>query len=102
MLDSVPDALMLPATLKRGDRLADRVDSVVTFAEPLLGVDRRSGGRAWVRQQPHGRLFVTRDSADTIFFPRDHARSGQPRYRWETQTDGSQWGYLVNGATDVR
>jgi hypothetical protein len=90
----VPDALMLPATLKRGARLADRVDSICAFAEPILGVDRAKGERAWIRQQAHGQLFITRDSADTIHFPRDHCLSGQPRYRWEKQPDGSEWGYL--------
>jgi hypothetical protein len=101
MLATVPDALMLPATLKRGNRLADRVDSLCAFAEPLLGVDRRAGGRAWCRQQPHGRIFVTRDSDDTMFFPRDHARSGQPRYRWELMGDGVEFGWLVEGAGDA-
>jgi hypothetical protein len=33
--------------------------------------------------------------ADTICFPRDHRLSGQPRYRWEKQLDGSEWGYLL-------
>lgn len=101
MLASVPDALMMPSTMKRGPRLHDRVDSICTAAEPLLGVDRRSGGRAWVRQQPHGKLFVTRDLADTIYFPRDHPRSGQPRYQWEPQADGVEFGWLVEGANDA-
>jgi hypothetical protein len=96
VLQPFPDALMLPAALKRGARLHDRVASIAAIAEPLLGVDRAAGERAWVRQQPHGRLFVTRDPADTIFFPRDHDRQGQPRYRWETQADGSQWGWLIS------
>jgi hypothetical protein len=90
-----PDALMLSSNQKRGARLADRVASIAEFAEPILGVDRAAGERAWIRQQPHGQLFITRDLADTICFPRDNRLSGQPRYRWEKQLDGSEWGYLL-------
>jgi len=91
---------MLSSSLKQGARLADRVASIAEVAEPLLGVNRANGGRAWIRQQPHGKLFVTRDPADTILFPRDHPLSGQPRYRWESQEDGSQRGWLVEGACE--
>ncbi len=87
---------MLCADQKSGKRLVDRVASITDIAEPLLGIDRSTGERAWIRQQPHGRLFITRDPTDTIFFPRDHERSGQPRYRWEKQPDGSEWGYLID------
>ena len=31
------------------------------IAEPLLEVDYKAGERAYIRKQPHGRLFVTRD-----------------------------------------
>ena len=89
------DALILGAEVKNGKCLVDRVTSITDIAEPLLGVNRFIGERAWIRQQPHGRLFVTRDPADTIFYPRDHERAGQPRYRWEKQHDGSEWGYLI-------
>ncbi len=96
---SKPDALILCAGQKNGKRLVDRVASITAIAEPLLGVDRSAGERAWIRQQPHGRLFVTRDPADTILFPRDHTWSGQPRYRWEKQPDGSEWGYLIDAVS---
>jgi hypothetical protein len=91
-----PDALMLSSNQKRGARLIDRVASIAEIAEPILGVDRAAGERAWIRQQPHGQLFITRDLADTICFARDHRLSGQPRYRWEKQCDGSEWGYLID------
>ena len=91
-----PDALMFSSAQKRGARLVDRVASIAAMAEPLLGIDRAAGERAWIRQQPHGRLFITRDPADTICFPREHRLSGQPRYRWEKQPDGSEWGWLVS------
>ncbi len=87
---------MLLAHTKRGERLVDRVRSITDVAEPLLAIDRAMGERAWIRQQPHGRLFVTRDPADTICFPRDHRLAGLPRYRWERQADGSEWGYLAD------
>jgi hypothetical protein len=93
-----PDALFLPAALKRGPTLFARVSSVCDVAEPLLEVDRSAGERAYIRSQPHGRLFVTRDPADTIFFPTGHPRSGEHRYRWEKRDGGVDVGYLLESA----
>ncbi len=90
-----PDALFLPESLKAGSRIFDRVASISAVAEPLLEVDRAKGERAYLRKQPHGRLFITRDPSDSIFFPTTHRRSGQPRYRWEQRPDGIEIGYLV-------
>jgi len=89
---SRPDALMLPQSWIRGKRLPDRVASILDRADPILG------GPGRIRMMPHGRLFLTCSIEDTILFPTDHPRSGQPRYRWERQPDGSEWGYLVEGA----
>jgi hypothetical protein len=33
---------------------------------------------------------------DTILFPKDHERDGQPRYRWELQPDGAEFGFLIS------
>jgi hypothetical protein len=84
-----PDALFLSAGRKRGPRLADRVGSIADIAEPLLG------GRAYIRQQGNDWLFITLCPGDTINFPTDHPRCGQPRYAWISQPDGSRFGYLV-------
>ena len=92
-----PDALFLPETVKTGGRIFDRIAAVCRIAEPLLQVNLAAGEKAYIRKQPHGRLFVTRDASDTIFFPIDHPRSGQPRYRWERQPDGAEFGYLIEG-----
>jgi hypothetical protein len=89
-----PDALILPPGSKRGARMVDRVASICDIAEPLLGVDRSADQHAWIRQQPHGRLFVTRDPLDSINFPNDHPRSGEPRYEWVDGPDGIRRGYL--------
>jgi hypothetical protein len=91
-----PDALWLPETMKSGGRIFDRVKSICQIAEPLLGVNFAAGERAYIRKQPNGRLFITRDPADTIFFPIGHPRSGQQRYRWEQQMDGTELGYLIS------
>ena len=90
----IADALMLPAGCKRGSRMVARVASICEIAEPLLGVDHAAGQHAWIRQQPHGRLFITRDPLDSINFPNDHPRSGQPRYDWIEGPDGIRRGYL--------
>jgi hypothetical protein len=89
-----PDAVFLPETLKAGGRIFDRIGSICKIAEPLLEVDFPRE-RAYIRKQPHGRLFITRDPTDTIFFPTGHPRSGQQRYRWVQQADGADLGYLV-------
>lgn len=93
-----PDALMLPSTIKFGYRMSERAENACLHAERLLQADVAAGERAHIRTQPHGRLFVTRDPFDTIFFPTGHPRSGQPRYHWERQPDGSEHGHLVEGA----
>jgi hypothetical protein len=91
----VPDALMLSDDRKRGARMIDRVASIADIAEPLLRVDRAGGERAYIRLQGNGKLFISKSIVDTILFPKDHPREGQPRYRWELQPDGSEFGYLV-------
>ena len=93
----LPDALFLPESTKAGSKLRDRVNAVADIAEPLLEVDRSAGERVYIRKQPHGRLFVTRDPHDTIFFPTGHPRSGASRYRWERRDDGVEVGYLLEG-----
>ena len=78
--------------------MAERVGSVCEIAEPLLEVDRPAGEHAWIRQHGPQWLFVTKSFRDTIYFPTDHPRSGQSRYTWLNQPDGSRFGYLVEGA----
>jgi hypothetical protein len=91
-----PDALMLPEDRKRGARMVDRVASIADIAEPVLKVDRTRGERAYIRLQSNGKLFVSKSTFDTIFFPKGHPRDGQPRYHWELQPDGSEFGYLIS------
>jgi hypothetical protein len=92
----VPDALMLPEGRKQGTRMVDRVASIAGIAEPLLQVDRARGERAYIRLQGNGKLFVSKSIFDTIVFPKDHQRDGQPRYRWELQPDGAEFGFLIS------
>jgi hypothetical protein len=90
-----PDALFLPASLKRGATLRERVGSVADVADGLLEVDASDGEKSYIRTQPHNVLFVTRDPYDSIYYPLDHPKSGQPRYRWEKRDGGVQIGYLI-------
>jgi hypothetical protein len=97
-----PDALMLRGVLRKGSRGVDRVYSIAAIAEPLLGVDRRSRERAYIRQQPHNWLFVSLNPRDTIKFPRGHELDGQPRYRWVVMEEEiCEFGYLVEGAEET-
>jgi hypothetical protein len=93
-----PDAVMLPQDRKQGARMVDRVASIADIAEPLLGIDRTRGQRAYIRLQPNGKLFITPNVLDTILFPKDHERDGLPRYHWILQPDGSEFGFLVDSA----
>jgi hypothetical protein len=95
-MDKKPDALMLPEDRKYGARMVDRVASIADIAEPLLQVDRARGERAYIRLQGNGKLFVTKSIFDTILFPKDHDRDGQPCYRWELQPDGAEFGYRIS------
>jgi hypothetical protein len=95
-MDGKPDALMLPEDRKCGARMVDRVASIADIADPLLQVDRARGECAYIRLQGNGKLFVSKSIFDTILFPKDHQRDGQPRYRWELQPGGHEFGYLVS------
>lgn len=91
----IPDAVVIPEEWKRGSNSNDRNLSLIAIAERMLGVDLTTGERAWMRLQPHGRMFVTKSIYDTIQFAKDHHLAGKPRYFWVAQEDGSEFGYLV-------
>jgi hypothetical protein len=90
-----PHALIFPESWKQGQTQLARIDSILAIAEPLLGVDRSKGERAYIRRQPGGRLFITSDPQDTLLFPVGHPREGKSRYKWVANPDGSQHGFLV-------
>ena len=103
-MDGKPDALMIPATMKRGATPGIRLDYICTLAEGFLGLDRRKGQHAIVRTwPPKGEfLFVTTSDRDEFLFPQVHAKCGQCRYRWEMQTNGIAFGFYEPGALDAR
>lgn len=90
---------MISSAARKGQRLGERVASICDIAEPILGIDRDLGQHAWVRIQPHERLFITRDPEDSINFPNEHPLSGQPRYNWVEGVDGIRRGFLKPEAT---
>ena len=89
------DALFLPESAKRGRTQHARIASICDIAEPLLGVDRTQGQRAYIRRQPGGWLFITRDPADTIEHSLTSPLRGRPRYAWVDGADGIRRGYLI-------
>ena len=89
-----PTCVMLPPQPGTAGRIFDRVAAVCRIAEPLFEVDYAGGERAYIRKQPGGRLFITRDPADTILHPTGHPRSGSPRYIWDRRPDGIELGFL--------
>ncbi len=98
----LPDALLIPERMKRGGNWYERMNSILDIAEPLLGVDRSLGDRAYIRRQGDGWLFVSRDPQDTIYFPLDTTLRGRPRYRWLDGADGIRRAYLVPEAMNDR
>lgn len=100
-MDTKVDALMLPHSMKVGDRIFDRVATIGDYAEPLLKTDKANGERAYIRKMPDGTMFVTNSPRDSVYFPHGHDRALLPRYRWELQPDGAQYGYLVEAAKDA-
>jgi hypothetical protein len=98
-MSNIPDALMMPEGRKSGSRMVDRVSSIVDLAEPLLGVDRSRGERAYIRLQGNGKLFVSKSVTDTIYYPKDHELDGRPRYTWVARADGIELGFLKEAAS---
>lgn len=95
MRDSEPDALLVPERLKSGATSRDRLDSILSWAEPMLGLGR---GRVWIRRQPGGTLFVSGDPADTLYHAARTPLQGRPRYTWVDGELGIQRGYLTEAA----
>ena len=101
MPDKLPaDAIMMDESKKTGSTSWGRIDSLCSIAEPLLGLDKAKGQTAWIRRQPGGKVFVTGSPTDTIYYPNDHDKAGQPRYGWVVSTadPGIELGYLLDKA----
>jgi hypothetical protein len=96
----VPDALLVPNGYKRGSTMWERMNSILDIAEPLLGVDRERGDRAYIRNQQNEGSFVTRDTRDTLYFPLNTPLRGKPRYTWVNGADGIRRGYLTEAARE--
>ena len=96
---SRPDALMVPESIKRGKTQLDRIDSVLSVVEPLLQV-KRPGERAYIRRQPGGMQFISRNPRDTLYHANGTDLEGKPRYQWEDAdvpgVTGIQVGYLID------
>lgn len=88
MTDPKPDAVRVPLSFAgAGDSFA-RLSRLQGEFAGLLQVER-----VYVRHQG-SEHFLTGDPADTLNFPGDSPRAGEPRYRWEERGDGVSLGYL--------
>lgn len=96
----LPDALQIPDRYKRGGSLAERINSIADIADPLLGVDESRGERSQIKKQ-RGFSFVTKDPADTLYFPTNTPLRGSPRYHWIDRPDGIRLGYLTPEAREM-
>jgi hypothetical protein len=84
-----PDAVLIREELKQGSRSIDRITSILDIVEPILGVDRDKGEKAYIRQQHDHWCFVTRDPTDSIWGAHGTPMEGHPRYRWELDPSGT-------------
>jgi hypothetical protein len=84
----VIDAIRAPIGYAGPGPSAARLERLATEFGRVLGTDR-----VFVRHQG-GEHFVSSHADDTLQFPRDSPRSGEPRYRWEDRGDGVSYGYL--------
>jgi hypothetical protein len=96
MSQPFPDAVLADEAMKTGSNHVDRINSVLDVVEPILGVDRSKGERAYIRRQPGNQMFITRDPFDTILHPLGHPSEGRERYRWEPVLSGIRKGYLIH------
>jgi hypothetical protein len=88
MTDRQPDAIRSPLGFAGpGDSLTRLTRLQAEFA-PILGT-----ARVYVRHQGPEH-FITGGPADTLNFPADGPRCGEPRYDWEDRGDGILFGYL--------
>lgn len=89
----IPDALLIPAEMKRGRRLGDRLNFVSDIAEPLLGVDRSRGEHAYVRTGKTANMFITKDPNEGLYHATTSHLRGRHRYNWVMGPDGIRRGY---------
>ena len=86
------DAIKVPLGFARGSTARERLQHLKVIFAPLLGCDTIT-----VFNQGEY-YFITRDASQTMLFPLDHPRQGQPRYTWQARPDGVTLGTLVEGA----
>jgi hypothetical protein len=101
MIPTAPlaDALLIPQHFKVGSTQKERIASINRIAYPLLGVDPAAGEWAWIRTQAcEGRIFVTKDGNDSLYFPSQHPLRGQKRYHWIEDANGVLRGYMTPSA----
>jgi hypothetical protein len=88
MPDQRPDAIRSPLGFAgAGDAFA-KLSKLHTEFAPILQVSR-----IYVRHQG-SEHFISGDPSDTLYFPSQGLRSGEPRYDWADRGDGVLYGQL--------
>lgn len=91
-----PDALLIPASMKKGATQRERADTVCSLAESILGA--KPGQTAFITVQPGGWLFARFDFNDKLGYPTVGPPPHGDRYVWKTQPSGIRYGYLKEKA----
>jgi hypothetical protein len=81
------DAIRFPRGWDPGFRTGNRLHEVLDYCEPHLGA------KGYIRSVGE-EVLVTADPADGLLFPPGHKLGGQPRYDWQRQPDGCEFGTL--------
>ena len=89
MTEIGPDAILAPVGYAGAGDAATRLGRLQSEFAPAL-----RASRVFVRHQGASH-FVSGSPDDTLLFPQDHSRSGQPRYEWTDRGDGVSLGRLI-------
>ena len=92
MVDSIPDAVMVPLSYAGPGDAATRLAKLHAEFSHLLRTPR-----VYVRHQGTSH-FLSGSPADTLLFPQSDGRSGRPRYEWNDRGDGVSYGRIQANA----
>jgi hypothetical protein len=87
-----PDAILSPLNVAGSGGSHARLAKLQDTFAPVLETDRIA-----VRLQGMEH-FITRSPSDTLYFPSQSSRAGEPRYDWKDRGDGVHYGYLRTDA----
>jgi hypothetical protein len=90
--EKLPDAVRSPLRFAGSGDAASRLATIIAEFSGVL-----RSPQLFVRHQG-SEHFITASPADTLNYPSDGPKSGEPRYDWSDRGDGVLYGYLKTDA----